>query len=332
MKNWWLRFGCFLTGYNYHIVMASSEVSAKTVKRYTSAMIIVCILWAFVGFTFTQRYIKADLLGSIVGSIVMCVIIIQIERQIILSVHKNRFLYSFRAVIAIMMAALGSIIIDQLIFKEDIEQKKIMLLDAKVNAVYPVKAKELKIQIKELDSTVNAKELERKILLNDISANPTIKVVSSQIQTAPISTTTTDSTGQTTTKPVLVKSKSSTITSIQNPKIELLKSIDSQLAKIRDQKKDKDNALLTLRSDVEKDIKSKVGFLDELNVMTGLLKDSTSARVVWSIWIVFLLGLEMFILASKVGEKGNDYDATIIHQMDLQLKKLELLANRNNNR
>jgi hypothetical protein len=328
MKNWWIKFGCFLTGYNYHIVMASSEVSVKAVKRYTSAMIIVCILWAFVGFTFTQRYIKTELLGAIIGSIVMCIIIIQIERQIILSVHKNKFLYFFRGIIAIMMAALGSIIIDQLIFKEDIEQKKIMLLDAKVNAVYPLKAKELKLQIQELDSTINAKETERKVLLNDISQNPTIKVVNSQIQAIPIATTTTDSSNLTTTKTSVIKAKSSTITSIQNPKVGLYNSIDGQIKILRDQKNTKDNSLLSLRTDVEKEIKSKVGFLDELNVMMNLLKDSLPARIVWLIWVLFLFGLEMFILVSKWGEKANDYDATVIHQMDLQIKKLELLANR----
>jgi hypothetical protein len=37
MNNWWLKFGCFLTGYNYNILDASSEISAKAVKRYTSA-------------------------------------------------------------------------------------------------------------------------------------------------------------------------------------------------------------------------------------------------------------------------------------------------------
>ena len=69
MKNWWIRFGCFLTGYNYNIVRNSSEVAAKALKRYTSAMVIVCILWAFIGYVFTDRYLHGGKWGSIAGSI-----------------------------------------------------------------------------------------------------------------------------------------------------------------------------------------------------------------------------------------------------------------------
>lgn len=68
MKNWWIKFGCFLTGYNYGIVRSSSEVSSKAVKKYTSAMLIVCILWSFVGFMFTQRYLRGNSWGSVVGA------------------------------------------------------------------------------------------------------------------------------------------------------------------------------------------------------------------------------------------------------------------------
>ena len=68
MKNWWIRFGCFLTGYNYSIVRNSSEVAAKTVKRYTSAMLIVCILWAFIGYCFTRRYLHGGSLRFCGGS------------------------------------------------------------------------------------------------------------------------------------------------------------------------------------------------------------------------------------------------------------------------
>src|SRR5690606_21961417 len=110
-RNLWIKFGCFLTGYNYPIVMASSEVAVKAVKRYTSALIIVSIIWAFVGFTFTNRYLHASTWGSVAGAVIMVIIIVQVERQIILSVTPSKWLYIFRGLIAIMMAILGAIII-----------------------------------------------------------------------------------------------------------------------------------------------------------------------------------------------------------------------------
>lgn len=147
MKNWWIRFGCFLTGYNYNTVRNSSEVAAKAVKRYTAAMVIVCILWSFIGYTFTQRYLQANLLGCIAGAAIAVVIIVQIERQIILSMHPNAGLFIFRGCLALMMALLGAVIIDQIILKQDIELEKISYVQKRVDDVLPSRTNELKKQI-----------------------------------------------------------------------------------------------------------------------------------------------------------------------------------------
>src|SRR5579872_4584110 len=133
MRTWWIKFGCFLTGYNYGIVKVSSEVTAKAVKKYTSAMLIVCILWFFVGFTFTKRYVSDSLTSSLAGAVIMVVIIIQIERQILLAVGRNWKLYVARATIAFLMAIIGSIVIDQTVFKGDIELEKISYIQDRVN-------------------------------------------------------------------------------------------------------------------------------------------------------------------------------------------------------
>jgi len=154
MKNWWIRFGCFLTGYNYGIVRNSSEVSAKAVKRYTSALMIVCILWSFIGYSFINRYVHGGTWGSLIGASLFVIIIIQIERQIILSINPTKWLYIFRGVIAIMMAIIGAIIIDQIIFKEDIDLEKITFIEARVKKALVPKTEELRNQIANLDTAV----------------------------------------------------------------------------------------------------------------------------------------------------------------------------------
>ena len=55
----------------------------------------------------------------------MIIIVIQIERQIILSVGKNVLVPVFRIILGIVMAIIGSVIIDQIIFREDVEKGKI---------------------------------------------------------------------------------------------------------------------------------------------------------------------------------------------------------------
>ncbi len=333
MKNWWIKFGCFLTGYNYGIVKNSSEVAAKAVKRYTAAMLIVCIIWAFIGYVFTDRYLHGGQWGSIIGSVLLVIIIIQIERQIILSINPSRWLYFSRGIIAAMMAIIGAIIIDQIIFKEDIELEKITFIEERVKKALPPKTEELRNQIAALDSAINNKEAERLTLIDEVAKNPTTIVYSSQPSIKSDKYTTVDSaTGKPvikeTSRPVLITSSSN----VANPKISLIVPLEETISKMRTQKGEKETALLNIRPELEKLISSKVGFLDELEVMYSLISRSNVAMFVWFIWFFFLLGLEMLVLISKINEKENDYEKTVKHHMNMQMRKLEIfdkMAERN---
>jgi hypothetical protein len=327
MKNWWMRFGCFLTGYNYTIVRNSSEVAAKAVKRYTSAMLIVCILWAFIGYVFTDRYLHGGKAGSIAGALILVIIIIQIERQIILSIDPSKWLYIARGVIAVMMALIGTIIIDQIIFKEDIELEKITSIEERVKKALPPKTQELKFQIAQLDTAIEKKEKERLLLISDVEKNPTSKVFSTQAVLKKETTTIIDTlTG----KPIITEKVApqavTTVSNVANPQIALIEPLEKTIADLRIQKSSKDSALLNVRPALEKEISSKVGFLDELEIMFSLLKRSNVALVVWLIWFFFLFGLEMLVLISKINEKEDDYARTVKHHMALQLKKLDAFA------
>jgi hypothetical protein len=327
MHNWWIRFGCFLTGYNYNIVNASSEVAAKAVKRYTSALLIVGTVWAFIGYMFTSRYLHGGTWGSVAGAVIMVLIIIQVERQIILTVTPSKWLYFFRGLIAIMMAILGAIIIDQIIFKEDIELEQVSLIDEKVNKILPAKTADLRQQIIDIDSTITAKEAERLALMNDISKNPTIQSVTTQTVPLTVTNSVTDSLKNTRTTDRIVNANSRTVSSIPNPKMSFIQPLDMQIEGLRKRKNNLDSNLLALRPMVEKEIREKVGFLDELKVMYKLISESNIAMTVWFLWFFFLLGLEMFVLISKTSEKKNDYEETVLHQMNIQMKKLKLLEN-----
>ena len=327
MKNWWIRFGCFLTGYNYAIVRNSSEVAAKTVKRYTSAMLIVCILWAFIGYVFTQRYLHGSLIGSIIGAVILVLIVVQIERQIILSINPTFWLYLARGIIACTMAIIGAIIIDQIIFKEDIDLEKINSIEERVKKALPPKTEELRSQIASLDSAINRKEEERLNLIKDVEKNPTTKVFSTQPAVRSEKRTIIDSiTG----KPIITERTSpqmvTTTSNVPNPQIGLIAPLEKSIADLRNQKIAKDSALLNIRPALEKEIGSKVGFLDELEVMYGLISRSTVALIVWLLWFFFLFGLEMLVLISKVNEKETDYEKTVKHHMALQIKKLDAFA------
>ncbi|AEW02411.1 hypothetical protein A4D02_00215 [Niastella koreensis] len=326
MRNWWIKFGCFLTGYNYGIVRTSSEVSSKAVKKYTSAMLIVCILWSFVGFMFTQRYLRGNIWGSVAGSALMVVIIVQIERQIILSLARNRWLYISRGILAALMAILGTIIIDQIIFKEDIELEKITFIQKRVDQGLPPKTQELNTQIASIDTAILKKEADRSQLIDEVTKTPYIKTTSTQSSPIKKQTTIKDSSGKIITTEQVVNSTSVSVTTVPNPKFTLIATLDQTISNLRTDKSKKDSALLNIRPELEKQISSKIGFLDELEIMCKLITGSGVAFFVWIIWFLFLMWLEMLVLISKLTDAKSDYEETIKHQMNLQMKKLEALA------
>ena len=83
--------------------------------------------------------------------------------------------------------------------------------------------------------------------------------------------------------------------------------------------------LLNVRPRLEAEVSKKVGFLDELKVMVGLISNSGVALGIWLLWFLFLLFIELLVLFSKVGDKANDYERTVLHHMNIQLKKLDVL-------
>jgi hypothetical protein len=327
MRELWIKFGCFLTGYNYNILKTCSEVSKKAVKKFTAAMIIMCLLWGIIGYSFASRYIHAGIEVSVASCLVFIIIIIQIERQIIMQTHKNNYLHLFRGVIAVMMAIIGSIIIDQIIFKDDIELEKEQFINNKVEKIYPSRANIRQKQIDELKVQLAEKDTQRTKLNADIQASPVIITTTTQINPVPETHSETDPvTGKTITRTKYVNKPTTVRAQIPNPNIALIAPLDSQINSLQRLILSQGDSLSNLRVSIERTLKEKNGFLDELDIMFSLLSRSAPALVVYLIWFLLLLGLELFILMNKRHEKPTDYDAMIGHQMDMHVKKLNILS------
>lgn len=325
-QNWWLKLCCFLTGYNFYILSNCSEVSTRKVKKYTAALLIVSTVWAFVGYCFCNTYMKLGLTGSITGAVIAVLIIIQIERQILLADQTTNWMKVTRIGLALLMAIIGSLIIDQIIFKDDIDKAKMKSNQDQVDKLMPGRTKEITEGIAESNRNIAIKEVERRELLADISKNPNIQTVGITTGHIPMPKVTTDSSSKTTTINTVIKTvQTREIKSMPNPKIDQLQPLDDQLKILNSQKTAKENKLLDLKKQLEEEVGSKVGFLDELRIMFSILNESTIALVVYLIWLAFLLLLELLILIGKASESESDYDKTIRKQMDIHFRKIELL-------
>ena len=325
MRNLWLKLGCYLTGYNYFILQNSSEASAKTVKKYLSALLIISLIWGFVGYNFSQRYLHTGLGGSLIAAGIMIIMIIQIERQIILSMGKNNWVVVFRIIIGLIMAILGSVIMDQIMFREDVEKYKISHVQEEANLILPQKTLELDNQIRQIDSAIFLKETERTSIINEITKIPFVRSTTSETKHIPVKITGKDGEKRDT----LLRRTDYTLTDITNPKVKLLPDIEKQISLLHEQKSLKENSKINIREDLEKELRSKTGFLDELKLLFEILLSSGIALAMWILFFVFFLAIELFVLVNKFGEKENDYDAIIVHQKNVRIRMIGTLPEDN---
>lgn len=330
-KNLWLKFGCFLCGYNYLLINSCSEASKKSVKKYTAALLIIMILWALIGFLFTREYIRLNYLGSTIASIMMMIIIVQVERQIILG-SKSKKAAAFRVLIGITMAILGSVIIDQILFKEDVEKHKMFTVEKEVGIILPERTNEINAQIIQLDSLIQNKENERSLLIEEITAKPTIKLPESSSKRIPSKitmTTMVDGELVPVQKDTTIIERTYATKAIPNPKVDFIPTINDQIESLRENRNDLSKQLINVRSSLRNELLKKKGFLDEIEVMFDIITSSKVSLGMWLLWFFFFLAIELFVLMSKYGDKENDYDKTIEHQKNMRIKAINALINKN---
>ncbi|MBD3592717.1 DUF4407 domain-containing protein [Bacteroides sp. GM023] len=319
---WWLKFGCFLTGWNSRILSQCSEASFKHLKKYTSALLILIILWGFTGYCFAQRYVGAPQWGCILSAFIFVIIVIQIERQIILTVGSNWWSTAFRLFIAIIMSLLGSAILDQIIFGDDIDRKMVEITDRQVQEQLPLRLNVIDTKLAELQVMVDSLDKLNLKLNEEISQKPTITTVA----------TTTTYTREMQPDGSYKEVPQNTISRIPiaNPRTQQVTVNDSTLKRLRLQQDEYTLRKISVENDLRKELSSSTGFLDELRAMLEIVITRPEALVFYIIIFCFLISLELFVVTSKLGDKKCDYDLIVEHQLEIKKTTLEELVKKIN--
>ncbi|MFV0391218.1 MAG: DUF4407 domain-containing protein [Paludibacteraceae bacterium] len=318
MKNWWTHISCFLTGWNYSILKNCTEASKKQLKKYSSALLILIFLWAFIGYSFAIRYIHASTWGAVATAVIFVVVVVQIERQIILTVGANRFLALFRIIIAFIMAFIGSAILDQIIFKDDIEKKMIEIVDRQVNEQLPARLNVINAKLTELQVEIDSLDTRTIALYDEISKRPTINTVSSSVTHVPV----TKADGSIST----VAQRTVTNTPVENPKMREAEMNKQNLDALRKQQEEYTQRKLNEETLLRKELSSKQGFLEELNAILEILGEKPVALIFYLVLFLFLMSLELFVVFSKIGDKKCDYDLVVEHQLKQKMRTLNELG------
>ncbi len=300
--NWWIKLGCKLTGWSSSVLSQCSEASKTQLSKYTSALLILMIVWSITGFCFAQRYIGLPIWGCILVSLVFVTIVVMIERQILLALHPTKKLATFRLVIAIIMAIVGSSIFDQTMFGKDIDkqmadtielqtadltQKRVSNIDSKLMA-FQIEKDSLNKVNSELQADVNAHPW---IIQKSVTNSQDRLVVNGKIK--------------------VVNNPSVTTNQVANPKQIAIAANNEKIKQIVLQENDLNKKKLTVEEDTRKECQANVGFLEELEAMVSIVTTRTVAGIFYVIFFLLLMSLELFVVTNKMGDEECDYELAI---------------------
>ena len=308
------NIGCFLIGWNKDILKECGEASHRQFRKLLSAICIMMIMWGTIGYCFADRYINIESTTlKVFVSLAFMFIVLCVERVIILTVGKARLMSTMRVMLALCMAVLGSCIIDQIIFRYDIQQT---IYDHRENVIQETIKKRLTVFDSDIQRITHEMDSLSKATIGlgeELAKRPTIKSVNTSTTEQIVGF---DENGN----PRKVRNRSTEIVNIPNPAIEQLKANNDQIQIYQNQleqtRKDKKDIAKTVTDEIHS---RPVGFIEELEATIEVVSNSWVSLAFYVILFCFLAFLELFVLTIKMGETKCDYELIVENQ--LRLKK-----------
>ena len=264
---------------------------------------ILILIWSVTGFCFAQRYIGLPVWGCCLVSLFFITIVIMIERQIILTTEKSLSMLAFRAVIALVMAIVGSTIFDQTMFGKDIDKQMANTIEVQVAELTTQRVHTIDEKLAALKTESDSITAINSLLQEDVNKNPFI------IQTSRTSASNKvlmpDGSFKTVSNPSVTKSE------VPNPKLTQIETNNKKLDQISEQEQKWTEKKQTMEEDVRKECKESVGFLEELEAMWTIITNRPLAGAFYLVFFFLLMSLELFVVVSKTVDKECDYEAAI---------------------
>ena len=321
--NWWILFGCKLTGWSSEVLAQCSEASRSQLSKYTSALLILILIWGVTGFCFAQRYIGLPWWACLIVSLFFVTIVIMIERQIILASEKTVSMVVFRAIIAFIMAIVGSTIFDQTMFGKDIDKQMTNTIEMQVAELTPQRVRIIDEKLQALHTETESLTKENEELQADVNAHPFI--IQKSVSSTPNKITLPDGTVKT------EYISSVTTNQVENPKQKIIEMNSKTLDNLRSQEQIWIQKKQTIEEDTRKECKESVGFLEELEAMWDIITTRKLAGGFYAVFFFLLMSLELFVVVSKVGDRECDYDAAIKGAQRVRIAQFNNTFNRVNN-
>lgn len=320
--NWWIKLGCKLTGWSSEVLSQCSEASRCQLNKYTSALLILILIWGVTGFCFAQRYIGLPVWACGFVSLFFITIVVMIERQIILANSKTMVMLAFRIVIALIMAIVGSTIFDQTMFGKDIDKQMTNTIEAQVADLTNQRVRIIDEKLAALQIEIDSIDKLNAILQADINDHPF--VIQTSVTNSQSKILMPDGTLAT------VNNPSKTTTQVANPKQSILEANNNTVKGLREQEQSWTQKKQNVEEDVRKECKESVGFLEELEAMWTIITTRPLAGAFYAVFFALLMSLELFVVFSKLFDKECDYETAIRGAQKVRIAQFANLYNRIN--
>ena len=211
-------------------------------------------------------------------------------------------LATFRLVIAIVMAIVGSTIFDQTMFGKDIDKQMADTIELQTTTLTQKRVGIIDGKLTAINAEKDSLDKLNSILQADINANPWIiqrSVTNSQeklVVDGRIKT---------------VNNPSVTTNQVANTKQDVVNTNNEKIKQLVEQEKEWSKKKLTVEEDTRKECKANVGFLEELEAMVSIITNRWVAGAFYIIFFLLLMSLELFVVTSKMGDKECDYEMAI---------------------
>lgn len=277
-----LKLYCFITGDDYNTLVNDTLKSRKKVALFAWSIVIPVTLWFFCGFLLVTKILNGSFLSAIFTAVVVSVIVFVIERSIILS-NGGWFINVFRLILAVFVAFIGALIIDEIIFENDIDQQlaknQRMEAELELNSIDTLWNTKLRKQMAIVDERYHAWDS----ALRRIHLELTGKGGTGIPGNGPMTT-------------VMIENAARYENDYQNQKA-VLDTINAQFAKVRSEEKENIHASFNNHS-----------VLKRMKAMFDLVWSETMMLLIYSVFTAIFVLLECMVVIVKMSSGKTNYE------------------------
>ena len=164
-----LKIYSIIIGENPKYTATFQPASKRKVALYANCLIVPVILWFINGYLLVSNVLEGSIFSAILTAFIAAFIIFLIERAIVMS-NGSRPIFWFRIFLGFIVASLGSISLDEVIFKHDIDNQVAYYKQAEVDSAVHIVERDYQNQIGLQQSIVAKKYGDWQSRLDDVNS------------------------------------------------------------------------------------------------------------------------------------------------------------------